>query len=169
MFEEKTATQTVLSLRVHHSQVPRLIQSASAYRQLEVFELDWTHITSGQVLELLQQLSTKGTLRKLRLVAHALNRQPFFLGSEALRAMAGLARLRTLELRYCQLGDAEAETLAELASRSLQRLEELDLTANYITDRGAVALARCLEGHPSLRCLSASAGVGYMFGFPAFW
>ncbi|CAJ1388683.1 unnamed protein product [Effrenium voratum] len=54
-----------------------------------------------------------------------------------------------------------------LWQRRLQRLEELDLPVNFITDRGAVALARGLEGHPSLRYLGLpSNSVGHT-GFAA--
>ncbi|CAJ1362796.1 unnamed protein product [Effrenium voratum] len=81
--------------------------------------------------------------------------------------MAGLAQLRTLHLERCQLGDAEAKTLAELASRSLQKLEQLDLSVNFITDRGAVALARGLEGHPSLRYLGLPSNFVGHTGFAA--
>ncbi|CAE7231874.1 LRRC74B [Symbiodinium sp. CCMP2592] len=63
-------------------------------------------------------------------------------------------QLRVLALSWCSLGDQQMPLLAE--SLGALPLEELVLSYNRISSKGAATLASALRSHPTLKCLDLS-------------
>lgn len=142
VFEERmSSTEEVKLQRLPLRQIPSLLEVVPLYECLREFRLRYQYLSPTDGETLLRLLLVKPSLKSLK----------FFcvpLPSSAMRVFrdGGLAvsSLRTVEFAFCNLGDTSAELLADGVATSTT-LKDLDLTANSVRNRGAVALAHALR------------------------
>ena len=136
-----SSTEEVKLQRLPLRQIPSLLEVVPLYECLREFRLRYQYLSPTDGETLLRLLLVKPSLKSLK----------FFcvpLPSSAMRVFrdGGLAvsSLRTVEFAFCNLGDTSAELLADGVATSTT-LKDLDLTANSVRNRGAVALAHALR------------------------
>ena len=148
VFQQRmAATENVDVAALPLRQIPNLLELVPLYESLCVFTLEQQHLTPAQGEALLQRLVVKPRLRKLRLW-HV----PLACGAvQVLRD--GLADneapVQELSLVACALRDSCVQLLAEGAAASRTQLQ-LDLSRNFVGDRGATALAHAVQARREL-------------------
>jgi Ran GTPase-activating protein 1 len=128
-----------------------LSQAFEAMKSLKILYLPQSGITPKGMISLAKALKDNNNLEELNLYDNNIGKKSG--ATEMITAISGMKRLKLLNLGDCMLGIKAVTALAKVL-KTMNTLEELDLSYDGVNDDTVKVLQEVIENNPNLRVLN---------------